>query len=237
MKKPSFDLILHHARVRAPQQIGPQEIPPGTRIYKCECCNDTGVVQSWKLNRWASRITDEPLDAIMSLPVLCSQYETCGETQIQVFADKDKDENASRTATRSLLKGESVGALISAGKMKALSLDQSRYIHHKVLEYRELLSNTEKGRQFVADVKAAAKAATPVQPHSNRLTHIGSIIATFDFPIEPDFNDDSAAVQAAPDPRDFQAPADTRSAVPGGDAPVHLEGSDDSDLDHICPEF
>ena len=47
----------------------------------------------------------------------------------------------------------------------------------------------------------------------------------------------SETVDKGPDPRDFQAPADTRSAVPGGDASVHLEGSDDSDLDHLSPEF
>ena len=44
-------------------------------------------------------------------------------------------------------------------------------------------------------------------------------------------------VQAAPDPRDFQASADTGSAVSGRDSSVPVEGADDPDLDNRCPEF
>lgn len=45
------------------------------------------------------------------------------------------------------------------------------------------------------------------------------------------------AVQAAPDPRDFQAAADPRPDLSGRDTQVRLEGTDDSGLDHGCPEF
>ncbi len=216
MQKPDFSSIVHHARVRSPQQIGPQEIAPGTRIYKCECCNDSGVVQSWKLNRWASNVLDEPLDPIMSLPVLCTQYRSCGELEIQVFAPKDEDENSSRTTVKKLSDGETIGQMLAAGKMKALNASQSRYIHEKVLEYREMLTATEQGRTYVDAVRSAARDAIPAQPQERRLTHVGSILASFQMPPEPNFDDyHPEAVQAAPDPRDLAQPgSDIRRTEP-----------------------
>ena len=45
------------------------------------------------------------------------------------------------------------------------------------------------------------------------------------------------AVQASPDPRDFQAPTDPLPAVSGEDTPVRVAGADDPGLDDFCPEF
>ena len=118
MDKPNFTSIIHHARVREAQLIGPQEVPHTQRLYKCECCNDSGIVQSWKLNRWGKTALDADLDAVMSLPVLCNRLSTCGEVEIQVFADKDRDENAPRTRTQNFKACENIGHYIRDGKLK-----------------------------------------------------------------------------------------------------------------------
>ena len=203
MEKPSFHAITDYARVRNPKQIGPQEIPIGQREFKCECCNDSGVVQSWKLNRWALDVTDEPLDSIMSAPVLCTQFSSCGELEIQVFAPKDADENSPRTTVRKLSDGETVGHKLANGSLKALNLAQSRYIHNKVLEFREMLSYTSQGRDYIAEVRAAARTAIPAQPQTGRLMHIGSILAGFEMPPEPQTDDRNTAAVEIINPRDF----------------------------------
>ena len=118
MDKPNFTSIIHHARVREAQLIGPQEPRPHCtqRLYKCECCNDSGIVQSWKLNRWGKTAFDADLDAVVaSLPVLCNRLSTCGEVEIQVFADKDRDENAPRTRTQNFKACENIGHYIRDG--------------------------------------------------------------------------------------------------------------------------
>ena len=189
MNKPNFTSIIHHARVRDAKLIGPQQIPHTQRIYKCECCNDSGVVQAWKLNRWGKTALDADLDAVMSLPVLCNRLSSCGEVEIQVFADKDRDENAPRTRTQNFKKCESIGHYMSEGKLRALSLEQSEYIHNKVLEYRELLSVTEQGKQYIDDLRTAARDAVAAKP-STRLSHIGEMLATFAMPPEPGLDRD-----------------------------------------------
>ena len=184
MEKPNFTSIMHHARVREAQLIGPQAVPHTQRLFKCECCNDSGVVQSWKLNRWGKNALDADLDAVMSLPVLCTRLSTCGEVEIQVFADKDRDENAPRTRTQNFKDCENIGQYIRDGKLRALTLEQSQYIHDKVLEYRELLSVTDEGRAYVDAVRKAGREAVTAKP-STRLSHIGEVLATFEMPEEP----------------------------------------------------
>lgn len=206
MQKPDFSAVLRHAQVREPQQLGPQEVPYGQRLYKCECCNDSGVVQAWKLNRWASALSDVPLDSVMSMPVLCTHLRTCGEREIQVFAQKDTDENSPRTVRRKLSDGENIGHLLAEGRVKVLTHSQSQYIHQKVLEYRELLSVTEEGREYIAKVREAARNATPAEKPSPRLTHVGAILAGFALPEEPDLGDRAPAQERVQvtNPRDFE---------------------------------
>lgn len=187
MDKPNFTSIIYHARVREAQLIGPQAVPHTQRLYKCECCNDSGIVQAWKLNRWAKNVLDVDLDPVMSLPVLCNRLSTCGEVEIQVFADKDKDENAQRTRRQNFKECENIGKYIRDEKLKALSTQQSDYIHHKILEYRELLSVTDKGKAYVDAVRKAAREAVASKP-STRLSHIGEVLATFEMPPEPDYD-------------------------------------------------
>lgn len=205
MQKPNFDLIVNHARVREPVAMGAQAIPHATRIYKCECCNDTGVVQAWKLNRWALRVMDEPLDAIMSLPVLCTRYTTCGEVEIQVFADKDRDENAPRTQRRNFIsdsKSIAIPELIKAKKLRVLSYEQSQYIHDRVLEYRELLATTQEGQEYVDSVKAVLRAAVPEQKRQ-RLQHVSEVFAPAELPPEPELTAVHTERVQVVSPRDF----------------------------------
>lgn len=186
MDKPNFTSIFHHARVREAKLIGPQAVSHTQRLYKCECCNDSGVVQSWKLNRWGKTALDADLDAVMSLPVLCNRLSTCGEVEIQVFADKDRDENAPRTRTQNFKACENIGHYIRDGKLRALSAEQADYIHNKVLEYRELLAVTDQGKAYVDAVRKAGREAVTAKP-STRLSHIGEILATFEMPLEPEY--------------------------------------------------
>jgi len=215
MERPDFGGIVHHSRQREPRLKSgiPQEVPYGTRLYHCECCNDSGVVQAWKLNRWAIAPSDEPLNSTMSLPVFCQQFQSCGNAMQQVFAgDKDKDEAASRTVEVNLLKGNSNGDSqlrdrIAKGKLKVLSLEQSRYIHNKVLEYREQLACTDHGRAYIADVKTACREALPPSDAHRSvggLTHIGQMLRIPDLPAEPDWDDPSPAPRVeVTSPRDL----------------------------------
>lgn len=196
MTRPDFTGVIHHSRQREPHLKSgiPQALPPGTRLYRCECCNDTGVVQSWKLNRWAKAPSDQPLDSTTSLPVFCQQLSTCGNTTQQVFAgSRDNDESAPRTVDTNLLKGNSNGDshlrdLIGKGVIKALTPQQSAYIHAKVLEYRQMLEGTSEGQQYVADVKTACREALPPSDAHRGiggLSHIGLLLRVPAMPSEP----------------------------------------------------
>lgn len=214
MQTPDFSGLVHHSRQRDSHlKAGiPQALPAGTRLFNCECCNDSGVVQPWKLNRWALGPHDQPLDSTMSLPIFCQMLSTCGDSEMQVFAGhaKDDEETKPRTARVNLLKGNEageshLGSRIASGQLRVLSAEQSRYIHNKVLEYRELLTYTEKGRQYVEDVKAACRDAVPpadAQRGTDRLMHIGQLLRIPQMPDEPDWDDNRPTVQVT-NPRDF----------------------------------
>ncbi|WP_438983919.1 hypothetical protein [Vulcanococcus sp.] len=196
MDRPDFTGVVHHSRQREPHLKNgiPQGLPPGSRIYTCECCNDTGVVQSWKLNRFALATSDQPLDSTTSLPVFCQQFASCGNTTQQVFAgNRDNDESAPRTMDTNLLKGNSNGDSqlrdrIAKGLIKVLTPQQSRFIHEKVLEHRAMLEGTSQGLQYIADVKTACREALP-PPEAHRgvrgLSHIGLLLRVPVLPPEP----------------------------------------------------
>jgi hypothetical protein len=226
MNKPDFSAITRHSVQREPQLKSgiPQAIPYGTRIYSCECCNDTGVVQTWKLNRWALAPGDEPLNSTTSLPVFCQMLTSCGNATMQVFAgSRDNDESAPRITEVNLLRGNSNGdsclrEQIAKGKLKCLTPEQSRYIHNKVLEYRELLACTEAGRQYVEDVKEACRKALPspeaqkTRLGNGRLMHIGELLRLPQLPEEPDWDAVTAQARVQPsNPRDFTP---TQGATP-----------------------
>ena len=196
MDRPDFSGVVLHSRQREPHLKSgiPQALPPGSRIYTCECCNDTGVVQSWKLNRFALARIDHPLDSTTSLPVFCQQFASCGTTTQQVFAgNRDNDESAPRTVDTNLLKGNSNGDSqlrdrIAKGLLKVLTPQQSLFIHEKVLDYRWMLEGTSQGQQYVADIKTACREALP-PPDAHRsfggLSHVGLLLRVPDLPIEP----------------------------------------------------
>jgi hypothetical protein len=221
MQKPDFSAVVRHSVQRDSHlKAGlPQAIPYGTRIYRCECCNDSGIVQSWKLNRWALGPDDQPLNSSTSLPVFCQHFTSCGNQTQQVFAgSRDNDEAAERTAEVNLFKGNEAGesqvrGRIAAGALRCLSQEQSKYIHNKVLEYREMLACTERGRQYVEEVKEACRGATPNYdaPRNagpGRLVHIGELLCPPVIPAEPDWGAPQAAQRVeVTDPRDFPTPA------------------------------
>jgi hypothetical protein len=221
MNRPDFSAVARHSAHRDSHlRAGvPQAVPYGTRIYKCECCNDTGIVQTWKLNKWALGPNDPPLDSCLSLPIFCTRLASCGNRTQQVFAgSRDDDETAERTAEANLFKGNSesksaIGSLIASGQLRALSAEQAQYIHDKVLEYREFLWTQKAGQDYLDAVKEACRNATPhedvtkTRVGNGRLMHIGEILRVPDLPEEPDCTVPPSAARVQPtDPRDF-APA------------------------------
>jgi len=234
MSKPDFSAVARHSVQREAQLKSgiPQAIPYGTRIYSCECCNDTGIVQAWKLNRWALAPGDEPFNPTTSLPVFCQMLTSCGNATMQVFAgNRDNDEAASRTAEVNLLRGNSDGSSslreqIAKGKLKCLTPEQSRYLHNKVLEYRELLACTERGRQYVEDVKQACRDALPpaeakeTRLGNGRLMHIGELLRLPQMPEEPDWDAVTVEARVQPsNPRDF-TPTEGATPAQGPDLEV-----------------
>ena len=226
MHAPDFSLVIDHSRQGGISlaQPSPQAIPFTDRLYTCECCNDTGVVQVWKLNRWAMPPGAEPLCPTSSLPVLCRHLPSCGNATQQVFAgNRDNDEGASRTAEVNLFKpntaGESaIGRKIAYGDIKCLSVEQSRYLHNRVLQYRELLGVTAEGQQYIEDVKQACRVALPppeAKRSSRRLMHIGILLGVVLMPDEPNWDEvrPDPAVQPV-DPRDFASPLPPSASSP-----------------------
>lgn len=231
MYAPDFSSVIDHSRQGGISlaQPSPQAIPYTERTFTCECCNDTGVVQVWKLNRWALRLGSEPLCPTTSLPVLCRHFPSCGNATQQVFAgSRDTDEGASRTAEVNLFNtnsaGESaIGRKIAFGDVKCLSVEQSRYLHNRVLQYRELLGATSEGQQYIEDVKQACRVAMPppeAQRGTKRLMHIGNLLGVVQFPDEPDWDvvRPDPAVQPV-HPRDFDAAMPPRTSEPSPELP------------------
>jgi hypothetical protein len=206
MNAPTFHGLHGYAQPRTPKTQGPQAIRPHERLYRCECCNDTGIVQEWKLNKWAFP-TATPLDH-NSTPIFCGHFPTCGDLTLQVFAeDRDKKEGQTRTETANLfraLSGEStrIGSMIGQGRLKALTPSQSEYIHNKVLDYRQQLS-VGVGKAWVEDVKTACRGAmtTEEKAADGQLTRL---CVAVDLPPEPDMDPYAPpAVALTPDPKDF----------------------------------
>ena len=256
MLKPDFSIVGRRAQPRSPlfQQNQPNAIPPDQRIFTCECCNDSGVVQSWKLAKFATDAFGDRLDAIMSAPVFCHLFDTCGSYKTQVFEDhhqkKFSDQDTERVAERSLFhkaddRGGSgrfnttIGEAVATRKAVYLTPEQSRYIHDSVLAYRATLANTEHGRQWVEQVKEAARNAAPANTTTRtpgKLTPIGAICIPFQMPAEPDWNEprnEPPVVQAGPDPRDLAA--DPQPSVFPGQSPLRTQEQADPvvrDPDH-----
>ena len=230
MSAPTFHGLHGYAKPRTPKTQGPQAIRPHERLYRCECCNDTGIVQEWKLNKWAFP-TSTPLDH-NSTPIFCGHFPTCGDLTLQVFAeDRDKKEGESRTETANLFRassGEStrIGSMIGQGRLKALTPAQSEYIHNKVLEYRQQLS-VGVGKAWIEDVKAACRGAMTTEEKAAD-GQLARLCVAVDLPPEPEMDPYAPpAVALAPDPKDFDVvlPAPI-PATQSQKLPLTLETSD-----------
>ena len=239
MKAPTFHGLHGYATPRTPKTQGPQAVLPHERLYRCECCNDMGIVQEWKLNKWAFP-TAAPLNH-NSTPIFCGQFPTCGDSTLQVFAQSgDEKETQSRTATLNLFRcpnGEStrIGSMIGQGRLKALTTAQSEYIHNKVLEYRQQLS-VGVGKAWIDDVKTACRGAmtTEEKAADGELTRL---CVSVELPPEPFLEPYvPPAVALVPDPKDFDTvlpptnPPTQDSKLPltldeeEGPAPIHAGG-------------
>nr|BAR35319.1 hypothetical protein [uncultured Mediterranean phage uvMED] len=178
MNRPDFSTAYQYAKPRPAKLRGPQAIPPTERIYRCECCNDTGIVQTWKLNKWA--FPDQlPLDST-SVPVFCMHFPSCGNLNVQVFTD-DKEER--RTETLNLFntpghESTTIGSAIVRDQALALTNAQSKFIHDSVLAYRSELSRG-KGLEYVEQCKAACRSALPATEErgSGGLTRVAAPIS------------------------------------------------------------
>ena len=122
MPKPSFDGLHEYAKARKPRTKGPQAVLPHERLYRCECCNDTGIASIWKLNKWAFP-NQPPLDT-SSAPIFCAQFTTCGNITMQVFTDnREQEDGQSRTETLNLFttpnnESTTIGKMIGRGQAK-----------------------------------------------------------------------------------------------------------------------
>ena len=159
MNRSDFARVHRYAKPKTPKLRGPQGIPPTERIYKCECCNDTGIVQVWKLNRFCFPNSHPPLTS-SSNPVFCGHLPSCGNVTMQVFTDDAKDKE-SRTAELNLFNTPSkestaIGKALGSGELMSLSTEQSRFVHDSVLEYRASLATPE-GQAYVEAIKSACR--------------------------------------------------------------------------------
>jgi hypothetical protein len=200
LSKPNFDGLHQYAKTKAPRAKGPQAVLPHERIYRCECCNDTGVAQVWKLNKWAFP-NQPPLDT-SSYPVFCCHFNTCGNVTMQVFTDnREQEDGQARTETLNLFNTPSnesttIGKMIGRGQAKVLSHSQSKYIHDSVLDYRAKLA-AGPGKAWVEQVKAACRNAMPTeQPRGTG--GLTKVCVAVDLPPEPDFDAPPAVEVTAP---------------------------------------
>ena len=219
LNRPDFHGLHNYAKARTPKGRGPQAVLPHERLYRCECCNDTGIAQEWKLNKWAFP-DEEPLDH-NSTPIFCCQFQTCGDLTMTVFAaDRDQTDGKSRTETMNLFNtpsGESTrtGTMLGQGRLKVLSQQQSRYIHNKVLEYRQQLSEGP-GKEWVEEIKRRCRGAMPetAERGDGGLT---KVCVEVELPVEPTFKGASAPVVEIASSRDF-------AAVSVGHTPAQPDG-------------
>lgn len=198
MQKPDFNGIYRRAKPRAFRHAQPQAIAPAERIYKCECCNDTGTVQAWKLDKFAKGSL-EHLDPTMSNPVFCQQFITCGQLTLQVFSERGNDEDGERTAKLGLFstpKGENtlIGSQLGDRQLLALSREQSKFIHDSVIEYRKQLASTAPGREYVETVKQRCRTATAATAEDGLIR----LFAPVEMPAEPDFTEGCTRPKSPP---------------------------------------
>lgn len=192
MNKPNFSEIISHARTkRIHQAVGVrQEVAKGETIFRCECCNDTGIVQSWKIERFIVGERDDRLDPVMSIPIFCGRLPECGNVTMQVYSGiRDDKEDNQRTETLSLYstpgkENTYIAAGIASGRFRALTLEQSTYIHNAVIEYRNKLW-TDEGQDYVAEVRKNGREAQASKKPTDRLSHISCMMPAFNMPKEP----------------------------------------------------
>ena len=169
------------------KKSGPKEIDSRHRIFKCECCNDTGMVQAWKINKFCRPVKKKKYDG--NIPVYCEHYTTCGHYTIQTYS---KDENTpGQEVTASLFmdaKGNNtlIGRQLARNEGVVLSREASLALHNAVINDRIWLAETAIGAEYCMEVRRRAREETSHKKNCGSLIHISQMLGTFDMPEEPE---------------------------------------------------
>ena len=140
MQKPDFSKLAGNVKNQidnAEKRNNPS--PTARTVYNCQCCQDTGIVQTWKLNTFIEEFKENPLDPITSYPVFCQHKKTCGNTTLQIYSGwNSQEDEQTRTVESSLFElpngsNTTIGRLIGENKAMCLSYEQAKYIHDQVL--------------------------------------------------------------------------------------------------------
>ena len=114
-------------------------IPWNERIFNCECCNDTGIAQAWKLAKFVPEVFGRETGFDHTYPVFCRQFGTCGEYHAYI-ADSDEKVKGSLFTT-SKREPTFLFETIRSGAHTLLTQQQSAFIQRKVLELRKEIGN------------------------------------------------------------------------------------------------
>ena len=117
-------------------------IPWNERIFQCECCNDTGIVQDWKLRRFVPDVFGDGTGFDHTYPVFCRQFTTCGE-YFAYIADSDEKVKGSLFQTPKR-EPTLIFETIRSGAHTLLNQEQSSFIQRKVLELRKEIGTRPK---------------------------------------------------------------------------------------------
>lgn len=158
---PDFSGVLKKAHVK---RIGPEEtvvraVPQGKSIYRCYCCQDTGIVQTWKLEKFTNSFGYN-LDPSMSIPVFCRRLLSCGDSTLQVYSGyRSENDEGTRTVSANLFttpdgSNTTIGRMIAEGSLPYLTGEQSLYIHNKVMELHGLEAKPVSKSEILAAIKS-----------------------------------------------------------------------------------
>ena len=117
-------------------------IPWNKRIFKCECCNDTGIAQAWKLAKFVPDVFGDSIGFDHTYPVFCRQFGTCGEYYAYI-ADSDEKVKGSLFTTPKR-EPTLLFETIRSGAHTLLTQQQSAFIQRKVLKLRKEIGTRPK---------------------------------------------------------------------------------------------
>ena len=213
IKKPMFSIgkdvsIPHTARYSANQRS--VDAP-----YRCQCCNDSGIVEPWKLNAaWPDHF---PLvDVGMAPPVFCRRFKSrgrddkriCGDYMAQIYVDnRDKEKfsegqephkRMNRFENKELLRlfdqepnfsDDQIGADSRMQFLMCLTEVESTFVDKKIYAMRQAYAT--QFPYYIERIKELASKAKPIDVQQNikrpkhGLQPIGNWLGPFNMPEDP----------------------------------------------------